>query len=333
MSLERRRRALGLTQAQLAERVGLSRQALVAIERGQSRPGVDVALRLARILGASVETLFADSATTCARAVGSVAERATLVHAPAGPVAFPTPLDRVSGRVLARRGRELDVADGGDPLVVAGCAPILALVGAHARAVGLDVLVVAAGSGRALELVRRAHAHVAGVHVAPSTRAHAELAAARFGPAVAVGGVRWEVGVLSTRRVRSLASIGDDPGDGRRLASRERGSGARARLDAWFPTRSREAVLELGSHEDVARAVRWGAADLGVAIAPVAREHELAFVALDDEPFDLVLPEALLSDARVSRLLDTLGSAALRDEIARLGGYDVRDLGAVQRAA
>jgi putative molybdopterin biosynthesis protein len=243
-------------------------------------------------------------------------------------------MDRVSARVLARHGRELDVTEGGgDPLVVAGCAPVLALVGAHARAVGLDVLVVRAGSGRALELVRRGHAHVAGVHVAPSTREHAEVAATHFGAALAVGGVRWEVGVLSTHRVRSFASVGDDPSDGRRLASREHGSGARARLDAWFPARARHAALELGSHEDVARAVRWGAADLGVAIAPIAREHELAFVAVDDEPFDLVLPEALASDVRVSRLLDVLDSAALRDEIARVGGYDVDNLGTVQRAA
>ncbi len=47
-----------LTQAQLAERVGVSRQTVVAIESGGYAPSVYLALALARELGTTVEALF-----------------------------------------------------------------------------------------------------------------------------------------------------------------------------------------------------------------------------------------------------------------------------------
>jgi len=56
----RARRLLGeLTQAQLAEAIGVSRQTVVAIEAGDYAPSVYLALRLAEVLGESVEGLFA----------------------------------------------------------------------------------------------------------------------------------------------------------------------------------------------------------------------------------------------------------------------------------
>ena len=48
-----------LTQAQLAERVGVSRQTIVAVESGGYAPSVYLALALADQLGTTVEALFA----------------------------------------------------------------------------------------------------------------------------------------------------------------------------------------------------------------------------------------------------------------------------------
>lgn len=47
-----------LTQAELAERAGVTRKSVNAIEAGRMVPSVLLALKLARVLGASVETLF-----------------------------------------------------------------------------------------------------------------------------------------------------------------------------------------------------------------------------------------------------------------------------------
>jgi putative transcriptional regulator len=53
-----RKAAGGMTQQELAERAGVSRQSVISIERGRYRPSVELALRLARALGVSVEDLF-----------------------------------------------------------------------------------------------------------------------------------------------------------------------------------------------------------------------------------------------------------------------------------
>jgi len=47
-----------LSQQQLADRVKVSRQTIVAIEGGDYNPSVKLALQLARVLGVSVEQLF-----------------------------------------------------------------------------------------------------------------------------------------------------------------------------------------------------------------------------------------------------------------------------------
>ncbi|SDE20626.1 helix-turn-helix transcriptional regulator [Rhodococcus tukisamuensis] len=52
------RKQAGITQAQLAQAGGVSRQSIVSVERGDYAPSVYLALRLARVLGATVEDLF-----------------------------------------------------------------------------------------------------------------------------------------------------------------------------------------------------------------------------------------------------------------------------------
>lgn len=48
----------GLTQQELADRVGVSRQTILSIERGRYNPSVGLALRLAETFGVPVEALF-----------------------------------------------------------------------------------------------------------------------------------------------------------------------------------------------------------------------------------------------------------------------------------
>jgi putative transcriptional regulator len=47
-----------LTQQELADRVGVTRQTILAIERGRYNPSVGLALRLAAVFGVPVEVLF-----------------------------------------------------------------------------------------------------------------------------------------------------------------------------------------------------------------------------------------------------------------------------------
>ncbi|MDF0531800.1 helix-turn-helix transcriptional regulator [Tsukamurella sp. 8F] len=53
-----RRRERRVTQAELSTAVGVSRQTIVAIEKGDYAPSVYVALRIGHALGSTVEELF-----------------------------------------------------------------------------------------------------------------------------------------------------------------------------------------------------------------------------------------------------------------------------------
>nr|WP_044494854.1 helix-turn-helix transcriptional regulator [Nesterenkonia massiliensis] len=58
VGVRERRKSLGLTQAQLAEAIGVSRQTIISIERSDYAPSVYLALRLAVRLNSTVEQLF-----------------------------------------------------------------------------------------------------------------------------------------------------------------------------------------------------------------------------------------------------------------------------------
>lgn len=47
-----------MTQAALAEKVGVTRQTIVAIEQGRYSPSLEVAFRIARVFGAPLEDVF-----------------------------------------------------------------------------------------------------------------------------------------------------------------------------------------------------------------------------------------------------------------------------------
>ena len=54
----------GWSQAELGGRIGVSRQAVNAIETGKHDPSLPLAFRLARLFGFSIEEIFEDDAST-----------------------------------------------------------------------------------------------------------------------------------------------------------------------------------------------------------------------------------------------------------------------------
>lgn len=61
-----KRKILRITQAELARLVGVSRQTIVAVEQGDYAPSVFLALRIGRVLEATVEELFTAADPTAA---------------------------------------------------------------------------------------------------------------------------------------------------------------------------------------------------------------------------------------------------------------------------
>lgn len=58
--LQKLRKQQGLTQTELARRAQITRSYLSAVENGKYNPTTEVALRLARVLGRSVNEVFFD---------------------------------------------------------------------------------------------------------------------------------------------------------------------------------------------------------------------------------------------------------------------------------
>lgn len=47
-----------MTQAELGEAIGMTRQAIIAIEQGRYSPSLESAFRIARVFGVGVEDVF-----------------------------------------------------------------------------------------------------------------------------------------------------------------------------------------------------------------------------------------------------------------------------------
>lgn len=57
-NLKEQRQALGLTQADLAEKLGVSRQAVIAIESDKHSPSLDLAYKISSVCNLTVEDIF-----------------------------------------------------------------------------------------------------------------------------------------------------------------------------------------------------------------------------------------------------------------------------------
>ncbi len=359
VNVRERRRAAGLTQQQLAERAGISRQALVAIESGKLTPSVAVALRLAHALGCTVEDLFALPTTACLPAVLPDVEvtvpappfRVRVARVGSALVAWPSGGAEAEGGaegiVRERRGERVLVEPLVDPatlersLVLAGCDPALAVLAAHLRRWYRDLRVVwiPLGSRAALRALARGQVHVAGTHLWDPESGDFNLPAVRRElagrPVVVVTLSRWVEGLgLAAGNPRRIGSLADLARPDVTIVNRESGSGSRLVLDTLLvreglePEQLRGYARELRGHRAVAEAVASGLADAGPLVLPVARSFGLDFLPLLEERYDLVVPAELVEWPPVRDLLELLTTRPVRREL-EVAGYDVRESGTV----
>lgn len=343
------RKAEGLSQHKLAEAIGVSRQAIHAIETGAQVPSTSLGLRMARVFGCDVEDLFslASDPGIRARLAPAPPALASGSRVALGMVGEHWVAHRLpSHGMTSADGILTGEGDGADaevmPLagltqlkrnvLVAGCAPLL---GAVSHRVGrrfndARVTWLRAGSGRAMKLLSAGLVHVAGLHLSSDEGEDDTAAVARRAlpgqTLLVVNLTRWRQGlVVAAGNPKGIGGAEDLAASDLRIVRREEGSAAQA-LAARVTEAAGCALPADGpmaeGHAEVARLIRWGAADVGVAIESAALAEGLDFVPLTEESFDLVVPEKLTRRAPVSRLLAALDDPAFRTEVSHLPGYD-----------
>jgi molybdate-binding protein/DNA-binding XRE family transcriptional regulator len=337
------RQQRGWSQAELADRAGVSRAAVSAIETRRLAPSVAAALALAGVLHCRVEDLFgvggADDdekgwawLTTC--------EPCRFWHARVGKGILYYPVETPVGSVMPHDGifehgawRWSGVVAPEDTLVLAGCDPAAGLLATeYARASGLRLLVLQRSSREALELLRQGLVHMAGTHLATTANPHGNDQAARSILGAGYSLLRiatWQDGLALGSAV-SASSLEVILRSRLRWVGREPGSGARQCQDELL--RGRPAPRRLATnHWGVAEAIRCGWADIGVCLRLTCEEAGLKFIQVREETYELCFPTALESDPRLRAMFQVLRAGTYRRWLSDLPGYDGRRLGVVTR--
>lgn len=115
--------------------------------------------------------------------------------------------------------------------------------------------------------------------------------------------------------------------------NRNRGSGTRLWLDnrlekmGILPASIYGYTQEINSHSGVAKAIKDNIADVGLGLKAAAARETLDFIPLHSERYDLVFPKHLIEQEIFKPILDQLDSAAFRQSVNSLPGYDIQETG------
>jgi DNA-binding XRE family transcriptional regulator len=333
--LRTRRRHAGLTQAALAGRAGVSRQAVAAIEAGRHAPAVDAALRLAAALETTVEQLFgAEPAPGCPvrPALGDhLAPGVPLRLGRVGPSLVAAPLAdhgtagagfSLPDAILRPEGLERFAGPEPDGLVLAGCDPALGLAEAMLQGAGPARLrALPASTGAALAGLERGTLHAAAVHgragrLPPPPR-----------PVRRIHLARWQVGLgidpaleaddLEAVLERRIGLIQRD-----RSAASQAALARAARRLGRAPAGGPRAT----GHLDAARQAA-GTGRAAVTTEAAAHAFGLRFVSLEEHTVEIWVDETWWSHPGVAALGDLIATAAFARRLAGFGGYDLTGSG------
>jgi molybdate-binding protein/DNA-binding XRE family transcriptional regulator len=350
----------GLTQTQLAERIGVQRQAIYDMESGRYLPNTAVALRLAAVLECRVEDIFELDGTTADPSLVLIGQSASdsdtrlalasvrgkLVGFPlTGKNDFRENMLPADGLLLKQSGRlrllQPESALGQKALLM-GCDPAFEILSAHVtRSRGPSSLLCRfASSQRALETLSSGHTHIAGTHLHNTGETEANVALARHilgdFKGVVIGFSTFEEGLMvAPGNPLNIRGVSDLARREVRMVNREPGAALRSLLEDCLareriPFAAVRGFEDLASgHSEGAQRVLYGTADAALGLRVVASLYGLDFVDISTVRCDLVIPDDLMAHQGVRVLLDVLQSRALREDLGHLPGYDTSDTGKV----
>jgi molybdate-binding protein/DNA-binding XRE family transcriptional regulator len=360
------RKARGLSAADLAKKVNVTRQTVYAIEAGNYVPNTEVTLQLARVLEVSVEELFSlpaerreEAITVTAEYLGqsspakgqavrvcSVGKNLVSVPVDARPYHLPEADAVVSDPSSRNQRTKLRLFSEEDSqrnkIVLAGCDPATSLLAKMVeRLTGIEIVHAPAASQLALDWLKEGKIHIAGSHLQDPETSEFNMPFVRrqfSGQDMAVVTfAQWEEGfVVAAGNPKNIHGTEDLQRKNVTLMNREAGSGSRALLDTLIKKVSLRTKDIRGydrvafGHLSAAHAVLAGEADCCIATRSAAQTFGLDFVPLRSEQYDFVLHRETLRLPAVEALVDALQRASLRRKLETLAGYDTSHTGVVR---
>jgi molybdenum cofactor synthesis domain-containing protein len=134
--------------------------------------------------------------------------------------------------------------------------------------------------------------------------------------------------IVAKGNPEGIKGLEDLTRDGIKFVNRQPGSGTRVLFDYKINQLGIKSDSIAGydhdefTHMAVAVDVLSGAADCGMGIYAAAKALDLDFVPMVREQYDLVIPSALLNQAGIQAVLETISSRHFRERVTSLGGYD-----------
>ncbi len=365
-SLAQWRTKRGLGAAQLAAETGVSRPTIYAIEAGTYLPNTAVSLRLARILGTTVEELFqiapvvySSAETTEAMVLGdpesmlpgyplrlcTVNKRIVAVPAEPGGWGLPSTDATLIGHVRGGK-REVNAKiqilgnewESPSRILIAGCDPSASILANSLTQQGCELVIAYENSSRSLELLHEGLVHIAGTHLAEKVTSKSDLLPITNmfsrGTAAVFSYTVWQEGLVVARgNPKNISGISDLSRKDVRITNRESGAGCRRLLDDLLAKHGIASSEVKGYNRTTlgqlpaARLVQSGEIDCCIGAQASARAFGLNFIPLAEKPYLLVIRRAQLDLPPVQSLIDTLGHAAFRRKIETHIGYDMRTAG------
>ena len=222
-------------------------------------------------------------------------------------------------------------------LSLLGCDPAMALLEAGLARRGVRLVSYEESSYKALTGLALGEAHVAGCHLRDDVTGEYNVSWVRrlvpF-PCALVTFASWQQGlIVMPGNPKKIFGVHDLARPGIRMVNRESGSGSRSLLDRLLSSQGIPPAALDGygrdapGHLAVAGAVSAGLADAGIGVQVAAAALGMGFAPLEEERYDLVIPNHLLNEPGVQALLDLLRNPALHRRVDALGGYDVSNMG------
>lgn len=196
------------------------------------------------------------------------------------------------------------------------------------------------GSFGGLSALKRGEAHCAGTHLLDEETGDYNVPyIQRFlagRDLILVNLVYREQGlILAKGNPRGIHGLEDIARQGYTYVNRQRGAGTRILLDYYLrqmaiePEQITGYEFEEYTHMGVAAAVKAGAADAGMGIRAAAVALNLDFIRVAEERYDLCIPAEYWDTPYIQRILEVMALPEFREEVQKLGGYDLRDCGKV----